>query len=461
MDIFLIIFAIFGFSSIIGGFLLEGGHIVGLLSLPSFLIVMGGTIGAVGVSFPKEEFLQLPKIFKVIIKNQDYDFTDLMERMKAMCVKVRQSGLLSLENQIEEEPDALMRKGMRLIVDGTSPDYTREALELSLEVIESRHHSRSKILEAAGGYSPTMGIIGTVLGLVHVLSDLQEPETLGPKIAMAFIATLYGISFANLLWLPLATKLKEKNRIEILYKSMIIEGLLLIQEGVNTNYMDEKLSSFLSEAQLLSAKSSKGSIKSIRSQENLDQFAKKTADEYGGIDIWVNCHGIEGYSPLIECTEEFWNKVLDINLSGTWRGIKAAVPYMEKRGGGSIVNVSSFCSIVPTAKNGVYSISKVAVDSLTKVMAAELAPKNIRVNAVLPGFIATQMTADKVNTIKDMLIQPISMRRLGNPGDIARGILFLAGDGGRYIDGHALIISGGKFIVQNPQDPWNNYQGGY
>ena len=266
MDIFLIIFAIFGFSSIIGGFLLEGGHIVGLLSLPSFLIVMGGTIGAVGVSFPKEEFLQLPKIFKVIIKNQDYDFTDLMERMKAMCVKVRQSGLLSLENQIEEEPDALMRKGMRLIVDGTSPAYTREALELSLEVIESRHHSRSKILEAAGGYSPTMGIIGTVLGLVHVLSDLQEPETLGPKIAMAFIATLYGISFANLLWLPLATKLKEKNRIEILYKSMIIEGLLLIQEGVNTNYMDEKLSSFLSEAQLLSAKTSKSSIKNLRNK---------------------------------------------------------------------------------------------------------------------------------------------------------------------------------------------------
>ena len=202
-------------------------------------------------------------------------------------------------------------------------------------------------------------------------------------------------------------------------------------------------------------------VVNVRSQEDLDQFAKKTADTYGGIDIWVNCHGIEGYSPLLECTEEFWDEVLDINLSGTWRGIKAAVPYMEKRGGGSIVNVSSFCSIVPTAKNGVYSISKAAVDSLTKVMAAELAPKNIRVNAVLPGFIATQMTADKVETIKDMLIQPISMRRLGNPGDIARGIVFLAGDGGRYIDGHALVISGGKFIVQNPQDPWNNYQGGY
>ena len=124
-----------------------------------------------------------------------------MERMKAMCIQVRQSGLLSLESQIDQEPDSLMRKGMRLIVDGTSPQYTREALELTLQVIDERHKARAKIFEAAGGYSPTMGIIGTVLGLVHVLSDLQEPDTLGPKIAMAFIATLYGIGLANLFWL--------------------------------------------------------------------------------------------------------------------------------------------------------------------------------------------------------------------------------------------------------------------
>jgi chemotaxis protein MotA len=262
MDIFLILFVLIGYCSVIGGFLLEGGHIAGLLSLPSFLIVMGGTIGAVGVSFPKEEFMQIPRLFKVVIKEQNYDYMDLMERMKAMCVQVRQSGLLSLENQIEAEPDSLMRKGMRLIVDGTSPAYTREALELSLEVIEARHHSRSRIFEAAGGYSPTMGIIGTVLGLVHVLSDLDEPDTLGPKIAMAFIATLYGIGLANLFWLPLASKLKEKNRKEMLYKAMIIEGLLLIQEGVNTNYMDEKLSSFLSEAQLSSKTS--GGVRRIK-----------------------------------------------------------------------------------------------------------------------------------------------------------------------------------------------------
>ena len=256
MDIFFIIFTVTGFASVIGGFILEGGHLSGLFAPSALLIIVGGTIGATGICFSKEDLSQLPRMFKVLIKDQKYDYVVLMERMKAMCIQVRQSGLLSLEAQIDQEPDSLMRKGMRLIVDGTSPQYTREALELTLEVIDARHKARGKIFEAAGGFSPTMGIIGTVLGLVHVLSDLGEPDTLGPKIAAAFIATLYGIGLANLLWLPIGNKLKEKNRMEILYKSMIIEGLLLIQEGVNTNYMEEKLSSFIAEGQ----KAGKGSV---------------------------------------------------------------------------------------------------------------------------------------------------------------------------------------------------------
>lgn len=257
MDIFFIFFSITGFAAVITGFMLEGGHLSGLFALSAVLIIIGGTIGATGVSIPKDDLLQIPGILKVLVKNQKYNYRELMDRMKAMCIQVRQSGLLSLENQIDREPDSLMRKGMRLIVDGTSPQYTRDALELTLQITDERHKSRGKIFEAAGGYSPTMGIIGTVLGLVHVLSDLQEPDTLGPKIAMAFIATLYGIGLANLLWLPIAGRLKEKNRMEMLYKSMIIEGLLLIQEGVNTNYMEEKLSSFMSEAQLYGKNSSR------------------------------------------------------------------------------------------------------------------------------------------------------------------------------------------------------------
>jgi chemotaxis protein MotA len=138
MDIFFFIFVVMGFGSVITGFILEGGHIVGLWAPTAAIIILGGTIGATGVSFPKSELMQFPKMFKVLIRDQKYDYRTLMERMKAMCVQVRQSGLLSLESQIDQEPDSLMRKGMRLIVDGTSPSYTREALELSLQVIDER-----------------------------------------------------------------------------------------------------------------------------------------------------------------------------------------------------------------------------------------------------------------------------------------------------------------------------------
>lgn len=273
MDIITLFFIVMGFASVIGGFLLEGGHLSGLLAPSALLIIVGGTIGATGVSFPWRELAEVPKMLRVVIQDQKYDYRALMERMKAMCIQVRQSGLLSLESQIDSEPDSLMRKGMRLIVDGTSPTYTRKALELTLQVIEDRHLSRARIFEAAGGYSPTMGIIGTVLGLVHVLGNLEDPDTLGPKIAMAFIATLYGISLANLFWLPIGNKLKEKNRMEILYKSMIIEGLLLIQEGVNTNYMEEKLSSFVAEAELLKSGGRSSNIES--SGETRSRRSKK------------------------------------------------------------------------------------------------------------------------------------------------------------------------------------------
>ena len=143
MDILLIIFTVVGFASVIGGFILEGGHLTGLLAPTSALIIIGGTIGAVGIAFPNRELKEIPRILRVLVRDQKYDFVGLMNRMKSMCVQVRQSGLLSLESQIDSEPDSLMRKGMRMIVDGTSPTYTREALELSLDVISDRHTARA------------------------------------------------------------------------------------------------------------------------------------------------------------------------------------------------------------------------------------------------------------------------------------------------------------------------------
>lgn len=204
-----------------------------------------------------------------------------------------------------------------------------------------------------------------------------------------------------------------------------------------------------------------GGAADITKMKSIELFAGKVEDKYGGIDIWVNNAGIEHYVALAECEEEIWNEVIDVDLTGVWRGSKVAIPFIAKQGGGTIINISSFCSIVPTARNGIYSVAKAGVNTLTKVLAAELAPMKIRVNCVTPGLIETDMTINQIENIKDKLLQPISMKEFGHPKDIANAIIYLASDKASYINGHSLVVSGGKFLVQNPEDPWNNYIGGY
>lgn len=194
---------------------------------------------------------------------------------------------------------------------------------------------------------------------------------------------------------------------------------------------------------------------------SLESFAECVASKYGSIDVWINNAGVEHYIPLEDCGEEIWNEVIDVDLTGVFRGSKAAIPYLKKQGGGSIVNLSSFCAHMPTAKNGIYSVAKAGVNALSKVLASELAPYGIRVNTIVPGFIRTDMTAEQIGSIADMLLEPISMRRFGTPREIADAIVFLTSEKAGYITGHELVISGGKFLVQNPQDPWRQYQGGY
>lgn len=199
----------------------------------------------------------------------------------------------------------------------------------------------------------------------------------------------------------------------------------------------------------------------VRDLASLESFAEQVASQYGGIDVWINNAGIELYVPLEDCSEKDWNEVLDVDLTGVFRGSKAAIPYLKERGGGSILNLSSFCAQMPTAKNGIYSVAKAGVNALSKVLAAELAPYGIRVNTIVPGFIQTDMTAEQIGSISEMLLEPISLRRFGTPQEIADAIIFLASEKAGYITGQELVVSGGKFLVQNPQDPWRNYQGGY
>lgn len=252
MDISVIIFIIVGMGSVILGFLLEGGQITALLLLPPALIVFGGTAGAVGLTFPGEILKRLPGMLKVIIKPRKIDLPALVEYFRDVSYKTRKNGLLSLEGEISSDPnlDPFIKKGLQLVVDGVDPQAVRSILELELESTSERHRKGAAIFEQAGGYSPTLGIIGTVMGLVHILADLSDPNALGPKIASGFIATLYGLSSANLMFLPIATRLRVLDEKEFEERSLIIEGILYIQEGINPNTIAEKLKGFLNKQEL-------------------------------------------------------------------------------------------------------------------------------------------------------------------------------------------------------------------
>lgn len=252
MDVSVIIFIILGMGSVVAGFLLEGGHIGALLLTAPALIVFGGTAGAVGLTFPLEILKRLPGMIRTIIKPKNIDLPGLVAYFKDVSYKTRKNGLLSLEGEISSDPnlDPFIKKGLQLVVDGVDPQAVRSILELELESTSERHRKGAAIFEQAGGFSPTLGIIGTVMGLVHILADLSDPNSLGPKIASGFIATLYGLSSANLIFLPIATRLKVLDEKEFVEKSLIIEGILYIQEGINPNTIAEKLKGFLNKQEL-------------------------------------------------------------------------------------------------------------------------------------------------------------------------------------------------------------------
>ncbi|HEY5556393.1 flagellar motor protein [Acetobacterium sp.] len=252
MDILVIIFLVFGLAAMVVAFMIEGGQLIALVSLTGFLIVIGGTVAAVGVSFPKSDIMRVPALFKIAFTDKKFDMLGLIKSIKSMSKIAREKGILSLEKEINENTkiDSFTKRGLGFILDGLDPIKTREALELDLQMMSYRHKSGAAMFDAAGGYAPTMGIIGTVMGLISVLGDLADPSGLGESIAVAFIATLYGVGSANILWLPLASNLKSKSKKEIVRNSMIIEGLLLIQEGANPNFIEDKLKSYLSKDDL-------------------------------------------------------------------------------------------------------------------------------------------------------------------------------------------------------------------
>ncbi len=184
-------------------------------------------------------------------------------------------------------------------------------------------------------------------------------------------------------------------------------------------------------------------------------FAARVEERFGGIDIWVSNAGAFVPHKIIDTTEEQWQMIMDVNVKSVYYGGLIAADKMRKRGGGVLINAASFASLMPSIGSGAYAASKAAVYSLTKSLAAELAPFNIRVIGYIPGVIETQMTAPTIKTKGDAIIDPIALRRIGAPEDVANAVVFAASDKASYITGTFIEISGGKLCVQNPQDAWS------
>lgn len=246
MDILSLMGLVIAVGGILGGQFLEGGSINVLLQLAAFLIVMGGTLGAVMVQHPMNVFVNGIRMARWVFVTPKIDKQRLVYRMTAWGSAARKDGVLSLEGQIRSAGDPFVQKGLQLLVDGNSAEKIRAVLDIDLNTYETLHWQSARVWEAAAGYAPTIGILGAVLGLVHVMQSLGEPSRLGAGIAVAFIATIYGVGFANLVFLPIAGKLKILIAKEVTLREMVIDGLCMIANAENPHFIENKLKGYIS-----------------------------------------------------------------------------------------------------------------------------------------------------------------------------------------------------------------------
>ncbi len=247
MDIAALLSLIFGFFMMIAAFLAEGGSLASLWQYTAAMIVFGGTIGAVGLSFPTSSLRKIPSSLGKVFRSKKVDRVEILNTFMALSTVARKDGLLALEQELENrEMDEFIVTGLRLVIDGADEEVVRQILETRIINMEHENEKAIAVFEGAGGYSPTMGVIGTVMGLVSVLGELGgDVSELGHKIGVAFIATLYGVAFANLVYLPMAVKLKELSADDVMAKNMMLEGIQLLRGGSNPAFMREQLKGYL------------------------------------------------------------------------------------------------------------------------------------------------------------------------------------------------------------------------
>jgi chemotaxis protein MotA len=222
-----------GVAMIVGGHVLEGGKLGSLLQGAAALIVFGGTLGAVLLSHPMPDVREAWRSLRYVFVDDLPSSSHLLDAIGRLAIKARKDGILSLEDELDSLADPFMRRGLRLAVDGTNPTALRNMLEAENDGREEYETAPARVYEAAGGYAPTVGILGAVLGLIHVMENLSDPGKLGAGIAVAFVATVYGVGSANLILLPIAAKLRGRALRRARRREVILEGVLAIQEGQN------------------------------------------------------------------------------------------------------------------------------------------------------------------------------------------------------------------------------------
>lgn len=234
-----------GIAAILVGQVIEGGHLSSLFQPTAFMIVIGGTLGAVMLQSPLRVFMQGMRMARWVFVPPAPAFDTIIEQVANWGHTARKEGLLSLENQIEALSDPFMRKGLQLLVDGIEPNRLREVLEVEIGVWENQMKMSARIWEAAGGYAPTIGILGAVMGLIHVMENLSDPSRLGAGIAVAFVATIYGVGFANLVFLPIAKKLGAHIVTLTTQREMFVDGLVGIANGDNPRIIASRMQGYL------------------------------------------------------------------------------------------------------------------------------------------------------------------------------------------------------------------------
>jgi len=245
VDIATVIGLVLAFGLVVWSILL-GGSLSGFIDMPSVACVVGGTLGVLLIAFPLPRMLGVMGVIKKTVLFQVENPDTVIAKIVKYAERARREGMLALEEDSESETDLFLRKGLRLAVDGTDPQLLEKILETDVEQIESRHADGTKILSTGGTFAPAFGMIGTLIGLVNMLSSLEDPSQIGAGMATALITTFYGAVLANAFFLPLAGKLETRSKEEMLVKNMIIEGIMAIQSGDSPRIVEEKLKSFLS-----------------------------------------------------------------------------------------------------------------------------------------------------------------------------------------------------------------------